>query len=83
LRSGLWPSSQDGDIPKYTLQGLVEDIAHLVLKVLSRNERIDQVLPEGTFESDDLATGATDRRVDVERFPEVVDRVWSGLGADI
>ena len=87
-----WPNSatssaaisrhiQHSDIAEDRFERLVQDIAHLVLEVLRRDKRVEQVLPEHAFQSDNLATGTSDRRVDVECFPEMVDRVWSRLSA--
>jgi hypothetical protein len=74
---------QHRDIPKDTLKRLVEDIAHLVLKVLRRDERVDEVSPKHALERDNLAARAADRRIDVERFPQVIDAVGTGLRADV
>jgi hypothetical protein len=42
-----------------------------------------QILPKHAFERDDLSAGTADRRVDIKRFPQVVDGVWAGLGANV
>ena len=62
-------NSQHCDVPEDTLQRLVQDVAHLVLKILRSHDRVKQMPPEDTFESDDFTTRAADRRVDVESFP--------------
>jgi hypothetical protein len=51
---------QYSDIPKDTLQRLVQDIAHLVLKVLSSDERVDEVPPKHPLERDNLAACTAD-----------------------
>jgi hypothetical protein len=76
-------SLQNGDITKDRFQRLIKDIRHLVLEILSCNERVEEILPEQTLECDDFSTCPTDRRVDIESFPEMVDRVWARLGSDV
>ena len=51
---------QHSDIPKHALQRFIEDITHLVLKILSRNQRVQEVDSEFTLEGDDFATGTSD-----------------------
>ena len=51
---------QHSDIPKDALEGLIQDVAHLVLKVLRRNERIDEVDAKFAREGNNLATRAAD-----------------------
>ena len=75
--------SQDCDVPEDTLQRLIQYIAHLVLEILRRHDWIEQMPPEDAFKSDDLPTRATNRRIYVESFPEVIDGVRTGLGADV
>jgi hypothetical protein len=75
--------SQNRDVTKDTLERLVQDITHLVLKVLGRDEGVEQVTPEQALERDDLSASSSDRRVDVEGFPEVIDTVRAGLGTDV
>lgn len=75
--------TQDSNVSKNRLQRLVKDVGHLVFEVLSSHEGVEQVLPEHAFQSDDLATRSTDRRVDVKCLPEVIDRIGSGLSTDI
>ena len=74
---------EDGDVTKHGFERLVEDVAHLVLEILRRDEGIEQVEAPLSFESNDLAAGATDVGVDVEGFPEVVYARRSGLRADV
>jgi hypothetical protein len=47
---------------------LVENVRHLVLEVLRRDER-----PTSGFEGSDLATGTSDVGGKIENFPELVD----------
>jgi hypothetical protein len=46
-------------------------------------ERVEQVLPVFPFQSDDLATSATDVRVDIECLPQVIDRSGARHSSDI
>jgi hypothetical protein len=52
---------------------LVENVRHLVLEVLRRDERVQQLLPTSGFEGSDLATGTSDVGGKIENFPELVD----------
>lgn len=75
-------SRQHRDVPKDGLGWLIQDVAHLVLEVLSCDQWVEQSLAEApaTFRvSADLATGAGDVGVQVEGLPEVIDGF--GLGA--
>jgi hypothetical protein len=74
---------QNRDVTEDTLERLIQDVTHLVLKVLGRDEGVKQVTPEQALERDDLSASSSDRRVDVEGFPEVVDTVRAGLGTDV
>jgi hypothetical protein len=49
----------------------------------SDEPRVKQCLAVFALESDDLATGATNVRVNVECFPEVVDRARARSRADV
>lgn len=75
--------AQDGDIAKDRFERLVQDVAHLVLEILSSHKRIQQIFPEHALERDNLSTGSANGRVDVERFPQVIDRVRSRLRSNI
>lgn len=74
---------QNCDVAKDRFERLVQDVAHLVFKVLRRNKRIEQISPEHAFERDNLPARSTDRRVDVESFPQVVDGVRTRLSSHI
>lgn len=76
---GTW---QYGDEAECRLQRLVQDIAHLVLKILSRNERVEElfaVLQHGL----DLTTGTCAHRLDIESLPQLVDRIAARLCSSI
>lgn len=62
-------SRQDRDEPKDALERLVENVGHLVLEVLRRDERVlEQRRPVPALERDDLAAGAAHFRVEVETW---------------
>lgn len=65
--------AQNRNVAKDRLERLVQNVAHLVLEVLRRDERVEQILPKHPLERDNLPTRSANRRVDVERFPEMVD----------
>jgi len=46
---------QDGNKPKDTFEGFIEDVRHFVLKILSRNKRIEKVPPEWSLHCDDFS----------------------------
>jgi len=71
------------DVPKHTLQRLIQDIAHLVLEILGCDEWVDEIYAEFAFESDDLAAGTAYVGVYVEGFPEVVDGCGAGHSANV
>lgn len=54
-----------------------------VLTVLRGHQRIEQVLPVLSLQCDNLSTGSTAVRLEVERLPEVVDRRRGGVGSDV
>jgi hypothetical protein len=64
----------------YRLQGLVKDVAHLVLKVLSGDKRVQEVETILSLESDDLAASASDVGIDVKGLPEMVNGCGTGHG---
>ena len=70
------------DEAKGRLERLVEDVAHLVLEVLRRDQRVDELLA-GAQHDLDLAAGAAAHRLEIEGLPELVDRVLAGLGAGV
>jgi hypothetical protein len=71
------------NVPKHTLQRLVQDVGQLVLKVLRGHEGVEKVSPPFSFHGLNLSTGAGYVGVGVERLPQVVQRCTSGPGADI
>ncbi len=76
-------TGQHGDVPEHALQGLVEDVGELVLKVLRGDERVQQVAAPASFHSFNLAAGAGDVGVGVEGLPQVVQGGARGAGADV
>ena len=58
-------------------QWLIQNIRHLVLETLSRNEGVNQIPPILFSGRHDLPTRTADVRVDIERFPQVVYRHWT------
>lgn len=71
------------EIRKEDSQRLSQNIRHLILEILSRNERIDQIPPIVSLERHDLPTRTPDIRVDIKRLPEMVYRLRTGHGTDI
>ena len=71
---------EDGDVAEAALEGLVEDVGHLVLEVLGGNEGVEELL---AADGVDLTAAATEVLVVVESLPEVVDGLVAGLGASI
>ena len=66
------------DETKGRLQRLVKNVGHLVFKVLGRDQRVEQFLAVDQH-SLDLTASTSTHRLEIERFPELVDRVLSGL----
>lgn len=62
-------AGQDTHIPKRTFQWLVQDIADLVLKILSRNKRVEKILPTFPQHCVDLPASSAKILVIIERFP--------------
>jgi hypothetical protein len=77
---GAEGTGEDRDVAEGALEGLVEDVGHLVLEVLSSNEGVQEALATHGV---DLAGATTEVVVVVERLPEVVDGLVAGLGASI
>lgn len=76
-------SGQHRYVPEHALERLIQDIAHLVLEILARHQRIEQVYAEFALHRFNLAARASDVRVRVERLPQVVQRVAAGPRADV
>ena len=74
---------QDRDEAEGRLQRLVEDVAHLVLEVLRRDQRVDQVLAAGAEHGLDLAASAGAHGLEVEGLPQVVDGSAAGSGPGV
>lgn len=55
-----------------------QNVRHLVLEVLSRNKRVQQLLTTLNH-GVNLSTASTEVRIVVERFPQVVDRLAAWL----
>jgi hypothetical protein len=93
VRDGWHEIRKNSDIQRF-----VEDVGHLVLKILGshcndkhrvkkggdlherngrRTKRINEFLPVFAFEGDDFTASATDIRVDIKRFPEMINRAWT------
>ena len=68
---------QDRNEAEGRFEGLVQDITHLVLEILSSNKRVQQVLPSRPQHSLNLTTGTSTHRLQIERLPEVVDGVFA------
>jgi len=56
---------------------------HFVFKILRRDEGIYQVVSVLALQSDNFAACAADLWIDVEGFPEVVDRCGAGHHTDV
>jgi hypothetical protein len=74
---------QHTDVAKGGLQRFVENVTDLVLKILSSNKRIEQVLPALAQHGVDFTTGTSQVLVVVESFPEREKRLWTRLGTGI
>ncbi|RUS16119.1 hypothetical protein BC938DRAFT_476698 [Jimgerdemannia flammicorona] len=74
---------EDGDISKYGLERFVENVGHLVLKVLGGDKRGNEVDAAGAGHGADLAAGSANVVVDVEGFPEVINGSTARAGADV
>lgn len=61
------------------LKRLIENVAHLVFKVLRCHQRIDELLP-GAQHDLDLAASASAHGLQVKSLPEMVDGVLARLG---
>ena len=48
-----------------------------------RTKRIKELLPVFAFEGDDFTASATDIRVDIKRLPQMINRSWARLCANI
>ena len=73
---------KEGDEGKDS-QRLVENIGHFVLKVLSRDERVQKIESVFALECHNLSARATDIRVDIEGLPQVVDTRRARHSTDI
>jgi hypothetical protein len=49
------------------------DAYHLVLKVLSSDERVQKILGTSALDGLNLTTGTSDVRVEIKDLPELVD----------
>ena len=64
------------------LQRLVKNVGHLVLEILSSNQRVEQ-LATALDHGMDFTTASTEMRIVVESFPQVVDRLPAGFGTRV
>lgn len=64
-------------------QRLIQNIRHLILEILSRNQRINQIRPILSLERHNLPTRSADVRVDIKRLPQMVYRRRTGHGTHI
>jgi len=69
-REGSW---QDGNVTKDGLEGLVENVGHLVLKVLGSDQGRQELAASLTQHGANLSTGTSDVRVEIESLPEMVN----------
>ena len=76
-------SGQDGNETKGRLKRLIENVAHLVLKVLSSNQGVHKVLATSSQHGLDFTTGASAHGFKVKRLPEVVDGVATGASTSV
>ena len=79
---GTESTGKHADVTERRLERLVQNVGHLVLKILRRNKRVDElatVLDHGM----DLTAGATEIGVIVESLPEVVQRLVAWLGTGV
>ncbi|RCI08911.1 hypothetical protein L249_4922, partial [Ophiocordyceps polyrhachis-furcata BCC 54312] len=74
---------QHGNIAEDGLERLVEDIAHLVLEVLRRHQRVQQVRPQLALHRLNLAAGAGHVGVGIEGLPQVIEGVAPRSRADV
>jgi hypothetical protein len=74
---------EDNNTPLNALKRFVEDIGHLVFKVLSGNEGVEEVDSILALEGNDLAAGTANVVVDSNAFPMMVNRRWSWNGTNI
>lgn len=65
-------SGQHRNIPEHTLERFIENVGHLVLKVLRRHQRIEQVAAEAALHGLDLAASAGHVGVCVKGLPQMV-----------
>lgn len=75
-------TGKDGDEAESGLEWLVEDVADLVLEVLRRHERVEQLLSMRQHDLD-LTTRASAHRLQIERLPQVINGVPPRLGARV
>lgn len=76
-------TGQDGNEAEGGFERLVENVTHLVLKVLSGDERVDQVLAARAQHGLDLTAGAGAHGLEIEGLPQMVDGATTGLGTSI
>ena len=60
------------DISKHALQRFTQDVGHLVLKVLRRDERVKEVLAIPALVRHNLSTGSAHVGLDIKDFPKMV-----------
>ena len=63
-------------------QGLVQNIRHLIFKVLGGNERVHKLLT-ALNHGVDFTTASSEVCIVVEGFPQVIDRLATGFGTCI
>jgi hypothetical protein len=80
-KSNSWVKPKE--IRKEDSQRLIQNIRHLILEILSRNERINQIPPILSLERHDLPTRTPNIRVYIKCLPEMVYRHRTGFGTDI
>lgn len=76
-------TGQDGNEAKGGLERLVEDVTHLVLKVLSGDERVDEVLAARAQHGLDFTAGAGAHGFEIEGLPQMVNGATAGLGTSV
>ena len=74
---------QDADVAKGALQRLIEDVADLVLEILSGDKRVKKIPPSFAQHGMNLTASATEVLVVVEGFPQREQRLWTRLRASI
>lgn len=76
-------AGEHSDVPEYRLKRLVEDVGHLVLEVLRRHQRVEEVRSKFTLHCFDLTASARHVRIRVECLPQMVQRGTTRTSTDI